>query len=156
MLDKLMAMLRGDPRGGEAEVARDLEVAVAALLVEAGRMDQRFDAGERAVIERLLAERFELDAQSVVEVLERAEAKAADSEQYYPFTQKICDRLSGPERVAVIEMLWQVAYADGRLDAYEDALVRQVASLIHVDDRARAQARQRALAALGINRPGEA
>jgi len=52
----------------------------------------------------------------------------------------------------VIEMLWQVAYADGTLDPYEDSLIRQVAALVHVDDRARALARQRALQSLDLDK----
>jgi len=152
MLDKLMRLLGGGSDADAQTAGRDLEIAVAALLIEAGRMDQKFDAGERTVIERLLTERFALDAAAVADVVANAEAKIQSSEQYYPFTQEICARLSGPERAAVIEMLWQVAYADGTLDPYEDSLIRQVAALVHVDDRARALARQRALQSLDLDK----
>ena len=49
------------------------------------------------------------------------------------------------QRVGIIEMLWEVAYADGVLDPHEDMLLRQIAGLIHVPDRERGLARKRAL-----------
>ncbi|MEM1306630.1 MAG: TerB family tellurite resistance protein, partial [Pseudomonadota bacterium] len=48
------------------------------------------------------------------------------------------------ERVGIIEMMWRVALADGEIDTHEDALLRQVAGLLHVPDRDRGLARQRA------------
>jgi uncharacterized tellurite resistance protein B-like protein len=68
-----------------------------------------------------------------------------DSAQYFPFTHMITTRLSTEQRVGIIEMLWEVAYADGVLDPQEDMLLRQIAGLIHVPDRDRGLARQRAL-----------
>ena len=53
------------------------------------------------------------------------------------------------QRVEVIEMLWEVAYADGVLDPEEDLLIRRVAGLIHVTDRERVVARQQVLTRLG-------
>jgi uncharacterized tellurite resistance protein B-like protein len=75
------------------------------------------------------------------------------SAQYFPFTREICTRFSREERVEVIEMLWTVAYADGVLDPEEDMLIRQIAGLIHVPDRERMLARQRALAKLAAAKP---
>ncbi|MFV0367727.1 MAG: TerB family tellurite resistance protein [Hyphomicrobiaceae bacterium] len=148
MLDKLMGFLSGDASQAEAASEEELRIAVAALLIEAGKMDERFDAGERRAIRDLLAQRFDLKSSELDQLMVAAEARVDGSEQYYPFTQLICERLSRTERVEIIEMLWRVVYADGVLDTYEDALIRQVAALINVEDRDRAAARHRALAAL--------
>lgn len=147
MLDRLLAMLSGTS-AADGPGDGDVKLAVAALLVEAGRMDERFDDGERKVIRDLLTARFGMERDELDRVIADAEQRVEASEQYYPFTEVICRRLSGAERVEIIEMLWRVVYADGELDAYEDALIRQVAALIHVDDRDRANARQRALSSL--------
>jgi uncharacterized tellurite resistance protein B-like protein len=48
-------------------------------------------------------------------------------------------------------MLWEVAYADGVLDEYEDSLLRRVGGLIYVPDRERGMARQRVLRRLGLD-----
>ena len=151
MIDRLIAFLSGNETPRLEESADDLKVSVAALLIEAGRMDSSFDTAERATIERLLAEKFELAPGAVRSLVENAEQKIANTAQYYPFTREITLRLSREGRAEIIEMLWKVAYADGVLDPYEDALLRQVAGLIHVSDRDRGLARQRALEALQKN-----
>ena len=55
------------------------------------------------------------------------------------------------KRIEVIEMLWETVYSDGVLTPDEDALIRQVASLIYVSDRDRGDARLRVVRKLGIN-----
>jgi len=130
---------------GELTVSSRLETAVAVLLVEAARMDSTFGMDERKVIETLLAQRFRLSAPEVAALLARAETTVADTTQYFPFTHHINQQMTEAEKSEVIEMLWRVAYADGELDPHEDALIRQIAGLIHVTDRERAFARQRAL-----------
>ncbi len=125
--------------------ADDLELSVAALLIEAARMDNDFDAAERATIEHLLAEKFKLAPVAVHRLVEQAEHAVHHSSQMFPFTREICARITHDQRTHIIEMLWKVAYADGVLDPYEDMLLRRVAGLIHVPDRDRSEARQRAL-----------
>jgi uncharacterized tellurite resistance protein B-like protein len=77
--------------------------------------------------------------------MDAAEQRLDKSAQYFPFTYAISTRLSTEQRIAIIEMLWEVAYADGTLDPQEDMLLRQIAGLIHVPDRDRGLARRRAL-----------
>ena len=71
--------------------------------------------------------------------------QAAPVDAVFPFTQEICKRLEPEARAQIIEMLWQVAYADGRLDPQEDMLLRRIAGLIYVPDGERGAARKRAL-----------
>lgn len=113
-------------------------------------MDQDFKESERKTIATLLADRFEMSTEEAETLINQADKKVDNTEQYFPFTRDINLQMSGEERVHVIEMLWSVAYADGELDPYEDALIRQIAGLIHVTDRDRMQARKRALAKHGI------
>jgi uncharacterized tellurite resistance protein B-like protein len=122
-----------------------LQTAVAVLLVEAARMDDRFDGAERAAIERLLAAKFALSAEATRALLERAETTAQKSHQLHPFTRMAVERMEPSHRIGLIEMLWEVAYADGVLDPEEDALLRRVAGLIYVSDTDRVAARQRVL-----------
>ncbi|MCB1503923.1 MAG: TerB family tellurite resistance protein [Hyphomicrobiaceae bacterium] len=154
MLEKLLGLLVGKNPEVDANDEEALRIAVAALLIEAGRMDQRFEDRERQAIRGLLSERFALEGAELDRIFDEAEQRVQGSDQYYPFTSIICRSMDGPQRAQIIEMLWRVVYADGVLDAYEDALIRQVAALIQVDDRERAKARQRALAALGIEGRG--
>lgn len=148
MIDRLLDLLSGRAPPTATRSADDIQHAVAALLIEAARMDENFDAAERATIERVLAERFDLDRQTVTALVESAEQSVERATQYYSFTRQINDRLSEEEKIRVIEMLWKVALSDGVLDPHEDMLLRRIAGLIHVTDRDRGLARQRALGAL--------
>jgi uncharacterized tellurite resistance protein B-like protein len=120
------------------------------LLVEAARMDDTFDGVERAAIERVLASRFELSEESTRTLLTQAEARADRSNQLYPFTRLAVERMNHNERIRLIEMLWEIAYADGELDPEEDALLRRIAGLIYVSDADRVEARRRVVARLGL------
>jgi uncharacterized tellurite resistance protein B-like protein len=137
----------GDP---PPEAPDDLQVAIAVLLVQAARMDDRFDAAERSTIERLLAGRFALSGEATRALLHAAERRAEEAVQMLPFTHLIVERLDPAQLVQVIEMLWEVAYADGVLDPDEDALVRRIAGLIYVSDHDRGAARQRVRQRLGL------
>ena len=150
MLKRLFEVLEGryPPEINKSE--DDTRLAVAAILVEAARMDQDFDDRERSKIAALLAGRFELSGEETESLISKADKKISDTEQNFPFTHAINMNMDGGERVYVIEMLWSVAYADGQLDPYEDALIRQIAGLIYVSDRDRMLARKRALEKLGI------
>jgi len=152
MLDRLLNLLTGTESPSAPTGPDELQLAVAALLVEAARMDDNFDAGERATIERLLAARFDLTPAAVHTLVEAAEEKLSATAQYFPFTHAITTRLSTEQRAGIIEMLWEVAYADGTLDPQEDMLLRQIAGLIHVPDRERGEARKRALEKIAARR----
>ncbi|MDH3473533.1 MAG: TerB family tellurite resistance protein [Rhodospirillales bacterium] len=128
----------------------ELQLAAAALLVEAALMDECFEAAERAKIVELLTARFGLEAAETETLLETARAQVAQSSQLFGFTRVVNDRFSHDERIELMEMLWQVAYADGRLDDYEANLMRRLAGLIHVSDRESGRARKEALARLGL------
>ena len=153
MIDRMLDFLTGRKAPALADRADELELAVAALLIEAARMDDRFDERERATIERLLAERFDLDADAVRTLIEAAEDAVRHSTQFCPFTQQIVKRIDHEDRAHILEMMWEVAYADGVLDPHEDALLRRIAGLIHVPDQERGLARQRALEKLKGRKP---
>ena len=68
----------------------------------------------------------------------------------YAFTRVIKNRFDEAERIEMIEMLWEVAFADGHADEFEHNLIQRVAGLIYVSDRDRGITRKRVMARLGI------
>ena len=142
MFDKLMRLLATP----EPPPRPDLRLSVAVLLVEAARQDDRFDPGERAVIAQLLARKFAINPDECAQLLAAAEAHAEQLVQLHGHTSAVIAQMTPDERVELVEMLWEVAYADGVLDPEEDLLIRRVAGLIAVTDRERVLARQRAVA----------
>jgi len=148
MIERLKTWLKEAEEPGKSD--RDgLRLAIAALLMEAAEVDGSLDARERGVIVRLLEERFVLDRATADRLAGAAERKAEQSTQLFGFARIINERLSHERRVELLEMLWEVAYADGALDPLEDSLLRRVGGLIDVSDHERGEARLRVLQRLG-------
>lgn len=73
--------------------------------------------------------------------------------QLYGFTRVVTDRYEPVDRIAMIEMLWEVAFADGQVDHFESNLIQRIGGLLFVTDRDRGLAKQRVMARLGIRTP---
>lgn len=152
MLDRLKKFLKEDPetKGAADQGVDEVQLAAAALLLEAAGMDGKLDSGERDKIEELIAARFGIDKAEIERLLAQTEEKLERTNQILPFTRVVKDRLDNEERIEVLEMLWEVVYADGELHDYEANLMRRVAGLIYVTDRESGEARKRALTRLGL------
>ena len=128
------------PRGFGAD---DYRLAAAALLVHAAMSDGEFSDAERERLHALIRQRFELDDSAAVELIEQATAAEQDAVDLYHFTRVLKDRLDYDNRCRIVEMLWQIAYADGEVSPVEDNLIWRVADLIAVDSRERIALRHR-------------
>lgn len=146
MLDRILALLNGAAKEGPARRHDRLHLAAATLLIEAARMDAGAGAEERRRIAELLAARFSLTAEETEALIAEAEEEADQSSQLFAFTREIKDAFDYEERVELIEMLWDVAYADDHLHHLEANLMRRLAGLLHVEDRDSGAARKRVLA----------
>lgn len=142
---------RADKPATGRRAAEELRLAAAALLVTAARMDGDFGAAERETVLGLLRSRLDLAESDAAELLDMAEAAAMRSTQLFAFTAAVNKGYAPEERIAMIEMLWEVAYADGKLHDYEANLLRRIAGLIHVPDPVSGAARKRVLARLGLD-----
>jgi uncharacterized tellurite resistance protein B-like protein len=149
MIDRLMAWLKEErddfPRGQD-----EPQLAVAALLMEAALVDGRLQPAERAAVHNLLERRFGLSVAAADQLAAAAEHEAENATQLFGFTRTVNERFARERRIELIEMLWEVAYADGALDPLEDTMLRQVGGLIDVPDHERGEARRRVLQRLGI------
>ena len=123
---------------------RHLQVDVAVLLHEARRADYHPGDDEYAVAQRALTEMFGLSAEQCVAVLEEGRARAEQLTSFYAPLTLIKRKFSLEERVRLVEHLWRVAYANGRLDPYEDHYVRKIAHLLYVPNTQSMLARNRA------------
>lgn len=151
MLKRIKHMLfAGGTKGQAQRKEAELELAAAALLIEAAMLDGTFDDDERATIERLLADHFKLDDAQLADLMKDAEATIAEAGELYTLTRTVKEELDIDERITIIEMLWEVAYADGELHDYESNLARRMAGLLYVSDRDSGEARKRVMAKLGL------
>jgi uncharacterized tellurite resistance protein B-like protein len=146
MFDEIKAWLEGgDDSPKPPDSTDEVQLAAAALLVEAAHIDDDLDPRERAVIDRILERRFKLSAAAARRLVAEAERVSERSTQLFRFTRVVNDRFSLEQRIELMEMLWEVVYADGAVEALEDTLLRRLGGLIYVPDRERGAARQRVL-----------
>ncbi|MDH4228388.1 MAG: TerB family tellurite resistance protein [Nitrospirota bacterium] len=131
--------------------AHALRVATAALLVEVTRADHTVTDVERAALRRILGDKFELTGAEVDDLIGMAEAEATEATSLFQFTHLIDKEFTHAQKARVVELLWQVAFADGHLEAHEEAVVRKVADLIHVPHRTFIEAKLKVKAELPVD-----
>ena len=125
--------LGGVARG---EVDEDtLPLAVAALLIEISKADQEVDEREREAIGAAAAQLCGVPPEALADLLSVADTAQEDAVSLYDFTSVINEHLDQAQRYRLLVMLWQVAYADGRVDHYEEYYVRKIADLLHLSQR---------------------
>ncbi len=112
--------------------AARLRVATCALLLEAAHADQSFSDDERALVAAQVAKRFSLDQADTDALLELAEQERQDADGLFQFARLVNDDFPRARKLAVVELMWQVVYSDGVLEAHEDALMHKVATLLGV------------------------
>ena len=135
MLRKLAALFDGGFAGrSEDRAAREhaLRVATALLLIEVAKADFAEDLAEDEVLLESLKQFFPLDDAAAALLLDEARSTADRAVELQQFTRRLHEQLSVAEKLRVVEMLWQVALADRRLDKHEDHLVRRIAELLYV------------------------
>jgi len=138
--------VRPDAVGGE----RALQLATAALLMEMIRMDFQVTDAEREAVAAVLRREFGISAADAGELMRLAAAEARQASGYHQFTSLINKSCDLAQRVHIVENLWQVAMADGHLDAHESHLMRKIADLLYIPHAEYIAAKQRARAAAGL------
>ena len=108
-------------------------------------MDGVFDKNEESLILSMIQKQFNLDDEQASKVLTEGKKLAEEATQLHGFTRVIKESWELEKRIRLLEMLWELAYVDGELNAAEDMLIRRIAGLIHVEDRERMEAKQKIL-----------
>lgn len=136
MLSPLKSLLSSFfmPDSGTAtfDEGHGLQLATAVLLVEVMRADAQSTAAERAATVNGLRNKFALTDAEVARLLAQAEHTAQSTHDYFRFTSAMNEQFTQTQKILVIETMWQVAFADGHLDAHENHLISKVAGLLHV------------------------
>lgn len=134
---------------------RRIELATAALFAEMMRIDGETTPIERAAARDAIVDRLGLPAQEAGELLDAAREEVRTANDYFQFTSLLNRHLTQEQKVAVIERMWRVAYADARLDANELHLMRRIADLLHVPHPDSMAAKMRAKDGEGRKEKGE-
>lgn len=139
MFDSLIKKLTPPPGGGAENVAgreQRLRLATAVLLLEVAWTDDDLADSERAAVEKTLRERFELTPEETANLLETAEDRRRRNIDLYATTSVLRETLDRKELLEVVASLWRIVYADGVLEAHEDALLHKLSHLLGIDHSA--------------------
>ena len=121
--------------GREEDSQQKIQVATCALLLEVANSDDEFSEIERENIVRILEEDFRLSDEYAQELIELAEKERKERIDLWGFTRLINENYSIEEKIRVIELVWKVIYADGKLDKYEDHLVHKLSKLLKLEHK---------------------
>ena len=109
-----------------------IRMATAVLMIDVARADHVFDETEFDSVLQLIESHFNISPESAVEIFNDASEEAEDLTSLHDFTQLLHGNLDEAEKSRIVALLWRIAYADGRLDKYEDSLVLKISDLLHV------------------------
>jgi uncharacterized tellurite resistance protein B-like protein len=123
----------------------NLQIATCALMLEMANSDDQFTDDEKERITALLKARFGLDNNQVAELLELTKQQLDQSLDLYGFAKLINEHYSEQQRIAVIEMIWEIIYADGQLSSYEDYLVHKYQTILDLTHKQLIDAKMRVL-----------
>lgn len=141
-LSDFITEITGGQREVEAFADGDYRLAAAALLVHVMSIDGAVTEDERTILKDILAGRFALTPEDTQALLDLAIAKDAEAVDLYAFTSVLNRALDDEGRRRVVEMMFEVAYADGGLSEFEDNLVWRAAELLNVGSRERTRIRR--------------
>lgn len=111
---------------------QSLRLATAVLMIDVARADHTFDEDEFDRILQLVGKHFDLSAEDTADLIVAAHERAEESVSAYEFTAVLHENLDEREKLRIVSLLWQVAYADGELDKYENSFVLKISDLLHV------------------------
>ena len=131
MIDRLFSFFQREVEA-ETDSTELVRLATAALMLEIARSGEGQTDTEIAAIIQRLDDTHRLDADRSRELLEVASAKVEDAHDLYQFTRVINEHFDYAAKRALVNNLWQVAFADGRIEAIEDHIIRRVAGLLHL------------------------
>ncbi len=110
----------------------EMTLATCVLLIEVSLSDDSYDDEEKNKIIGILKNKFNLDDSQINILMELADKKNKEMISLYDWTSKINEIYSYEQKKELIKLLWDVAFADGRIDKYEDYTIRKIADLIYV------------------------
>jgi uncharacterized tellurite resistance protein B-like protein len=144
MIERLKKLFAAPETEADKPDNHQLAVAATALMVQLSRVDQDEDQRELQAIVEGAVKAHQVTRAEAEEILEDALSHADDATSLYEFTGLINEHLDQEGKQALLESIWRVAFADGRIDKYEEHLIRRMADLLHLNHREYMQARHRA------------
>jgi len=109
-----------------------LRLAIGALLLEMTHVDGEVWPEQSEAVSTAVLGHFNLAKSEAAELLALAEAERTEATDYFQFTSLINGVYTPEQKISLVELLWQIAYANESLHKYEEHLVRKIADLLYV------------------------
>lgn len=148
-LKHFFAELTGGTKPQQSFAENDYRRAAAALLVHVATLDGDLTDVKRRKVHAILETQFALDTAATDELIAAATADERESVDFYHFTSLLMRTLDEAGRLRIIEMLWEMVFADGKVSEFEANVMWRVADLLGVSARERIALRERVAAAQG-------
>jgi len=130
---KFFTSLFSSPKENQEPIAKNqLQLITATLLIEVSKADFTQDETELDRIKNLLQDHFELALTEVDALIAQAQSNSDKVTSIQHMTRELNETISQQDKISIIELMWQVVYADGEKDCYEEHLMRQVSDLLYV------------------------
>jgi len=142
LIEKLFRSIEVETTSLDRE--RLLQIATATLLLEVINADFEVQQSEMDKLRGLLVKQFQLDSDELDQLLAEAKLEADHMVSLQHITRQLNEQFNEQEKTRVIEMMWEVVFADGNLDHYEEYLIRQVAELLYLPHSTFIKARHKA------------
>jgi uncharacterized tellurite resistance protein B-like protein len=117
------------------QTAHDVRIATCAILLEMANIDGEFTEMERENIISILKKNFDVVDEYAEELIKESNEEVERSIDLWQFAKLINQSYSIEEKIQIIENVWEIVYADGRLDKHEDYLVHKLANLLRLDHK---------------------
>jgi len=110
------------------------QLAATSLMILAAKYDGEFDEVEKTEILKMIRDFYNFDKNKIDRIFETALNLTEKANDIHQFTSELNKALNDDEKLSIIKMLWKIVIADGRVDDYENALIRKISGLLYVDD----------------------
>ena len=117
------------------ESSNKVAIATCALLLEMANTDEEFSEIEETEIKNIMQSEFNLSEDKVDEIIQLSNEERKEKIDLWQFTNLINENFSKDEKIRVVEYIWQVIYADEKVDQYEEYLIRKLSYLLNVDHK---------------------
>ena len=132
MLNRIIGLLQGGTSDNKSGRFEKVQIATCALLLEVAHSDGEYKAVEAKIVNDLLERQFNLSSSAIAELIDHAHDHRSETHDLFQFAREINAHFTNTEKLQIMEGIWRIIYADGTLDKFEDALARQLATLLRL------------------------
>jgi len=123
---------------------KSVTIAACALFLEMAHADSEFSSEESEKIISILKEQYNLAKEDAIQLMHLADLERKESLDLWQFTNLINQNYSAQDKRKVVEILWRLIYSDGKVDKYEEYLIRRLTFLLNLDHKDMIEAKFRA------------